>query len=332
MRNNEFSKKRGWIIAVLFFFFLLVAAIFIIPWGETWQVLLISDVGLIGFAFFLSIPHQILVSASYFFVFKQQNVQIDFWVLFKINLILVFYDVVLPSTFLVSGLRWYRYNQYSNNPDQTLTSIAYIKLFNIFLTLLTSIGFILVFNTTSLQGYSFEIFLLIITVGLILFFAPRIGKHILSKIPLPNELQNSHRALSILYSYLHRLICAIADFRNINLKTLLVLIVLGMTTQGIQYYSYIMFAESVGIQLSFSQLGAIRAVILLVANIPFNFSVGISLREVTLVSLLVTIGVPLEQAVAMSIVVLSKSFFYAIFGGFIEAVQLIVRKRTTESY
>jgi uncharacterized membrane protein YbhN (UPF0104 family) len=321
---NRYNRK--WMLSVILFFTLFLVAIFIVPWKETWQTLVSTDFLFLGLAYILTIPNQILVAASYYVVVMRQNVSFKFWAIFKINLIMIFYDVVLPSSILVSGLRWHRYNKFSGKPSQTLTSIAFLKVFDILITLLFSFGLMLFYKTSTFREHTFGIIVLIILITLILYFTPKLCEYLLIKIPSPVEVKTKKITKDLLLLYFHKGIFAFANFQSLNFMAQLYLISFGILSQVIHYLGYILFAESVGIHLSFSQLGAIRAIILIATSIPINFGVGISLREISLVSLLVAIDVPLEKAVAMSIVMLSKSFFYGGIGGLIEGVQLIKEK------
>jgi uncharacterized membrane protein YbhN (UPF0104 family) len=323
-------KNLKWGVTLAIVCVLLITVIIVVPWAKTWQVLVTSNLLLIVLAFSLTIPNQLLSTLSYYIVARRQKVSLSFWEIFKINMIMVFYDIVLPSTFFVSGLRWYRYAQHSKNSAQTLTSVTYLKAFTILLTVLMSFGLLLFFDTTTIQGYSLQIILLITGISVILYLTPIICKKIVLKLPQPEAFQQKYAILHLLYQYFIKVLSAFANFQNLDLKSQLLLIVIGIIGQWIQYFAYILFAESVGINLSLAQLGVVRAVLLLVANLPINFSVGISLRDVTLVSLLVAITVPMEKAVAMSIVVLAKGFFYGIIGGVLEAFQLIKHKKIKE--
>lgn len=321
---NRSKRKR--MISVFLFCTLLLVAFLFVPWKETWQTLVSADILFLGLAYILTIPNQILVAASYYVVAARQNISFKFWSIFKINLIMIFYDVVLPSSIVVSGLRWHRYNKFSRKPSQTLTSIAFLKVFDILITLLFSIGLMLFYETSTIRDHIFGIIVLITLITLILYFTPKLCGYLLRIIPPPPEGKTKNITKDQLYLYIHKGIFAFANFQSLNFKAQVFIISFGILSQVIHYLGYILFAESVGIHLSFSQLGAIRAVILIATSIPINFGVGISLREISLVSLLVAVDVSLEKAVAMSIVILSKSFFYAGIGGLIEGVQLIKEK------
>lgn len=314
-----------WLITFLVFGVFVLLAVVIIPWEQTWKTLQKSDMKLIFIALVLTIPNQLLTTWSYYIVAKKQDASMNFWQIFKINLIMVFYDIVLPSTFFVSTLRWYRYNQFSKKPAQTLTSIAYLKVFNILLTVLLSVGLLLFFDSTSVKGYAPGIIVLVLACVGILYLTPVIckkGLDLLERHPLkkPNPF------ITLVIKYTKKILVAFTEFKSLKFKDQLILIVINVAAQIIVYTQYVLFADSVGITLTFSQLGVMRALLLLVSNLPINFSVGISFRDVTLVSLLTVIGVSLDKAAAMSIVVMVKTYIFGIIGILIEGGEFIIRR------
>jgi len=329
--DSRVGKNRRWLLGIFLFCILAVAAVVIIPWVKTWQVLVSSDLTLIGIAFLLSLPYQLLTAQSYCVVANAQNVRLNFWHIFRINMIMQFYEVVLPSTFFVSGLRWYRYSQDSGKPGQSLTSIAYLKALNLVLSVLLAAGLLLFFDTTTLKGHALEIVLLLAAAGLILSLTPLLCRALIMRLPRPDDSPLRWAAARLVYRYGYKTLAAFANFQNLGFKTQTWLILISLAGQGMQYAAYLLFADSVGIQLTYAQLGALRALLILAANLPVNFSVGIGLREVTLVSVLAAMGVPLETAAAMAVVVLARTFFYAVFGGVLEILRLAADRKSETS-
>lgn len=318
---NLANNKKGRFISILFFLIVVILAIGLIPWQETWRVLTSTDLIILALAYSLTIPNQLFVALSYYIVINSQKLDIDYGKILRLNIVMIFYDVVLPWSILVSGLRWHRYNEYSGKPGKTITSIAYLKIFDIWITLLFSFGFIFLFSSSTIERQTPSIIALILLISLVLYLTPTISEFIQKKLPPPGDhCESTNNSVC-------RQICillqALSNFRNLTFKHQFSLIILGVLSQIIHYLGYILFAESVGINLTLSQLGAVRAVILIATNVPVNLGVGVSLREVSLVSLLAALNVPLEKAVALSIVMLSKSLFFGAVGGLIEGFQFI---------
>ena len=324
-QSTRASRKKK-LIGMVIFFVLIIIMILVVPWKETWTVILSSNVGLIAIAFLLLIPTQILSAASFYVVAKSQSMQLSIWNIFLINSTINFYEIVLPATFFGSGLRWYRYAQKSKKPAESFAAFAYLKIFTIFLALLLSFSFLLFFNDTAFGTQVNQIGLLLAAVILILFLLPNISLWLHQHVPkLWNETPRN-KLLQFLRKSVLKILQSFADFRRMSIASQFWLIVLGISGQMIQFFAYIYFARAVGIDLTYGQAGTLRAVLLLASNLPINFSPGIGLREVGLVALLVAMKVSLEQAVAMSVLVFARTLFYGLLGGLIEGYNHFVKK------
>jgi len=110
----------------------------------------------------------------------------------------------------------------------------------------------------------------------------------------------------------------------------LAIIILGITNHLIMYVCYLLMARSVDVNLTYAQLGALRAILILAMNLPFNFGVGINLRDVTLLAILTAMGVALDKAVAISVISFARILFIGILGGAAEIINILfVKKRKT---
>jgi hypothetical protein len=74
----------------------------------------------------------------------------------------------------------------------------------------------------------------------------------------------------------------------------------------------------VGVNLTYAQLGALRALLVLAMNLPLNFGIGLNLKDLTLFAILTAMGVAVDKAVAISVISFSRVLFTAILGGFAE--------------
>ena len=324
-QSPEASRKKK-LIGMVIFFVLVIIMILVVPWKETWAVILKSDIGLIAIAFLLLIPTQILSAASFYVVAKSQSMQLSVWKIFLINSTINFYEIILPATFFGSGLRWYRYAQQSKKPAESFAAFAYLKIFTIFLALLLSFSFLLFFNDTTFGTKTNQIGLLLAAVVLFLFLLPNISQWLHQHVPkLWNETPKNN-ILQFLRKSVLKILQSFADFRRMSIAAQFWLILLGISGQMIQFFAYIYFARAVGIDLTYGQAGTLRAVLLLASNLPINFSPGIGLREVGLVALLVAMKVSLGQAVAMSMLVFARTLFYGLLGGLIEGYNHFVKK------
>ena len=85
--------------------------------------------------------------------------------------------------------------------------------------------------------------------------------------------------------------------------------------------SVLSLARSIGISLSFLQMGWINSVVLFTTQLPFTVAGGLGIREVTLVTLLPTLGVSSDLALALSFLIFIRSVLLALLGGLLEAVR-----------
>ena len=92
------------------------------------------------------------------------------------------------------------------------------------------------------------------------------------------------------------------------------------------FISYVFMAKSVGVDLSYAQLGTIRAVLFTIVNLPVNFGIGVNVKDVTFATLLTAMGIPLDKAVAISIISLAKSLAVGIIGGIAELIIVLKDK------
>ena len=103
-QSTQASRKKK-LIGMVLFFVLVIIMVLVVPWKETWAVIISSNVGLIAIAFLLLLPTQILSAASFYVIAKSQSMQLSIWNIFLINSTINFYEIVLPATFFGSGLR-----------------------------------------------------------------------------------------------------------------------------------------------------------------------------------------------------------------------------------
>lgn len=316
------------IIGLVFFLFVILLAAILLPWKDTWLILRNVDLKYILLAFSLAIPLHLSTTYTYKLILDGQKAWISFWRLLLINMGMSFYDVVLPSTFIVSGLRWYRYSEHSQQPAQSFVSIAFYKVFNIILGLVLSLAFLTFTNETSLKGHVWQIVILLVIIVAIMLTTPWVCRQLIKNLPeYPLKLQSKKFFLKI-WKYIYKVIQAFAEFEQLKFKDQLIIVVLGIINQLTMYFCYLLMARSVGVYLNYAQLGALRAILILAMNMPFNFGVGINLRDVTLLAILTAMGVALDKAVAISVISFARVLFTGMIGGIAELFNILfVKKR-----
>lgn len=323
------QRTSNWrTLSLVFFIVLVVLAILLLPWEETWQALRSAEINYIIIAFALSIPLLFITSYAYKLILDGQKALISYWRLLLINMGMNFYDIVLPSTFIVSGMRWFRYSQLSQKPSQSFVSIAFYKTFNVILALILSLAFLIFSDVTSLEGHIWQIIVVLVAIVAIMLVTPWICRQLVKRVPIPPLEPRSRKILQRTWEYIYKIIQAFADFEQLKITTQLAIIILGITNHLIMFICYLFMARSVDVNLTYAQLGALRAILILAMNLPFNFGIGINLRDVTLLAILTAMGIALDKAVAISVISFARVLFIGILGGFAEITNILfVKKR-----
>ena len=331
-QSGKIQSTNKWrILSLAFFIVLVVLAYFLLPWEETLQALRNAEVNYIIVAFTLSIPLLFVTSYAYKLILDGQKALISFWRLLLINMGMNFYDIVLPSTFVVSGMRWFRYSQQSQKPGQSFVSIAFYKVFNVILALFLSLAFLMFTDGTSLQGHIWQIIIVLVVIVVIMLVTPWICRQLVKGLPVPTLEPQSRRIFLKVWEYVNKIIRAFADFEQLKITTQLAIIFLGLSNHLVMYICYLFMARSVDVNLTYAQLGALRAILILAMNLPFNFGVGINLRDVTLLAILTAMGIALDKAVAISVISFARVLFIGILGGFAELFNFLFLKKQQSS-
>ncbi len=315
------NSKR--LASVIIFLAVILALFFILPWQDISNVFQKADPIKILLAVLILLPVQYLVAMSYQLMAKSQEMNVSAFRFMLINLIVGFYQLFIPASFFGSSFRWFRYSSYSKKPAQSFAIIAYYKVFNIFLVLLLSSGFLFFNETDSIKITSLQVIVLLVLITVLLLLIPSISQFFLDHIKPMDESEKSKKFSYLIIKTVQKTLLAFTNFRQLRLSSQLKIIIYGIFAQLLQILAYWVIASALGITLSFAQLGIMRATLLLAANLPLNITPGIGIREVSLVAILVAMKVDLEYAAAMSIIIFARSVFYGLVGGIVEGVQIL---------
>ncbi len=321
------TPEKWRILSLAFFFVSIILAIVFLPWKETWQIVRNADIRYILITFSLVIPLHLTTSYTYKLILDGQKAHFSYWRLLLINMGMSFYDIVLPSTFVVSGLRWIRYSVQSQKPAQSFVSIAFYKVFNIILALVLSLAFLSFTDVTSLKGHVWQIITLLGIISVIMLATPWGCRQLIKHLPESRVKLYSWKFLLRARESIYKIIQSFAEFEQLKIQTQLIIILLGLINHLAMYVCYLLMARSVGVNLTYAQLGALRAILILAMNLPFNFGIGINLRDVTLLAVLTAMGIALDKAVAISLISFARVLFTGILGGFAEIFNILFLKK-----
>ncbi len=240
-----------------------------------------------------------------------------------INLTILFYVIVLPASVVGSGMRLYRYAKYSSKPVEAFAAITYHKIFMNFIVILMSLCFLVFASVERAQESYLLLGGMLLVLFAVLLLIPRVSLLILRQIRQPeNKLENTS-LVSFVLKYTLKTLKSFAEIGQMSVKDQFQLSVLGLLAQMIRLGAYLLIARSIGMQTGFGQLGMVFTLVFLANNLPFNFSLGIGLREISLGALLLAIGVDTAYAVAMPLVLFSRAVFIGLVGGALEGITFL---------
>lgn len=320
--DPRIAKIRRWIGAALFAGLFIFLA-FSLDWVDIWRVLKSVDPILLGGSCLLAFPYHLVMALSFKIITDRHDFKLSVGRIVWINLTILFYVIVLPASVVGSGMRLYRYAKFSNKPVEAFAAITYHKIFLNFIVVLMSLCFLIFASVEQVQSSFFLVGGLLLVMAVILLLIPRVSLVILRQIRQPETQVENTSLVSFVRKYSLKTLKSFAEIGQMSLKNQIKLSVLGFLAQMVHLGAYILIARSIGIQTAIDQLSMIFALVLLANNLPFNFSLGIGLREISLGALLLAIGVDTAYAVAMPLVVFARSVFIGMVGGVLEGVQML---------
>ena len=328
--NSPEAVRKKRILTIMLIVLVVLGLVFLLPWDEIWRVLKTTQLSKLVIGLLVVIPVYYFTATIYHLIAQSQGIKISASQFFRINLSVGFYQLFMPPTIFGSGLRLYKYSRHSNMPVKSFATIAYFKVFNIFQALLLGVG--LSFFSKEELGQTN----MVGTVGLFIanaafmIFLPHLSKLVLEYVQAPLE-NNMQKILQFPIKITLQILSAFVDFRKLKISYQISIILLGMISQVFHIISYYFLAESIGIALTLSQLGVIRVVLLLARNLPVNLLPGVGLREVSLIGLLVAMNVEPNAAIAMSVLIFTRTVFVGLLGGIAEGWCLLRARRKGHS-
>lgn len=318
--DAKIKKKRKWISAVLLMVLFLVLA-FTLDWAEIWAVLKTVDPILIAISFSLFLPYHWLTAKSFKIVTDQHDFGLSIRRIMWVNLTILFYVITLPAALVGSGMRLYRFAKYSQKPVETFAAITYHKVYMNLMVILMSLCFLVLASVEQEQESLLLVCALLGTFLGILLLIPRFSTLLLQHVNPPENEANSLFALG--WKYFLKILASFAEIGKMSFTSQIQLAVNSLAAKLVHLGAYFLITFSIGIQAPFNQLGMVFSLVFLANNLPFNFSLGIGLREISLGALLLTIGVDPAYAVAMPLVLFARAVFIGLVGSVLEGISLL---------
>ncbi len=299
----------------------------IIPLDQFAATLLSARLGPLTLGLLLGIPASLLTSVQLTLLVRLQGIQLGVSQILGINLATKFYTLVTPGSIIGSGIRWMKISAPQTMPVESLAALAFFRLMEFFLTVALGTGFFLLGGQGTPQGTSW------LTALLILFVlgwaaATKLSAKVVHWL---NGWASSEQYTGLAGRTLQhsaRFIAALAAYAEASPRELALAVVAGVASQLVSIFSALCLAKSVGIDLTFLQMGWVNAAVLLATQMPFGLAGGLGLREATLVALLPTQGIPAASALALSLLQFLRWVLLAAIGGGWEAAVALRERRT----
>jgi uncharacterized membrane protein YbhN (UPF0104 family) len=322
-RARRFSK-----LAIILLMF--IALFWIIPLRSVIQALLHTDPILFIVGVVLGLVTIFLSSAQMKPLLDNQGINRSIMQINKINLAVKFYLLLMPTTLVASGYRWYRFAQPEGKVAESFVALAFIRLFKTFVTIALGLGFLLI---STQQTLIFQIgWILILVLGIIIIwvmitqYSLPIYNWFRKKVGFKFDRPLIQRILRIV----EKLLTSASSYADMPVPALLFSMSAGILSALVGIASGVFLAWAVGIELSFLELGWVLSIVTLTTQFTLSIMEGLGVREVTLVAILSLFNIRAEQALALSFLIFSRGVIIASIGGLIEAFDTLRARRSAK--
>lgn len=324
-KTTEAQKARR-AVKLLVLVALFAAIFWVIPIQDVIRAILAADPALLVAGLGLGFVSMMLSAVEMEPLTRNQGIRHNFWRIFQINLSVKFYIQFMPSTLVGSGIRWYRLAQPGGKVAESLAALAFFRALETFLTLAIGLAFWLM---SEQRGFQVNLAWLAALIILLI-----LGWVLITRYSLPIYHWFKSRATGLVEKpwirpavrYLEKFLGAVSTYAAIPARDLLLAVSAGIASALAAILSGAILAWSLGIEISFIDMGWIQAVILFASQLPFAVAGGLGIREVTLIAILASFGVSAELALALSFLLMLRGFLLGLLGGAVEAVDILKNK------
>jgi len=272
-------------------------------------------------AYLLMFPSSYLGALQLWILTRKQDIHATSLKLMEINLVIKFYSFFSPASAVGSLMRWYKLSG-NGKSAEALTAVTVNRLFDVFIAIVFGLFFVLGGTTnTAILIQPVWIFLFLTATLLLWLYITRYSHSILLWIRNKTE-NNQQNWLKKVGTYAERLSASLLVYSRLKVHTLILMIVVGLSSELIGVLSFYYMALSINLPVQLTDLGWMRSTFFLVSLTPFTLVGGIGLREVSIVWVLSTMGIHTDLAAAFSFLVYARSVIISLTGGLIELVSL----------
>jgi uncharacterized protein (TIRG00374 family) len=243
-----------------------------------------------------------------------------------INLITNFYGLFLPGSLAGGAIRWHKLSRPHNKWMEAFTSIAFNRLTGTIV--LVKVGILFwVLDAKSRSNYVIGSILFAILSGLIITYFLVFDEKLSCFFQRYTRKINLTLVPGIIRRKISKLLISTGQYHNLSRSLLLYIFGLSLTSHLLGILTFYLFALSLGINVSFVNIGWVRSFILIVTMLPVSFA-GLGVREGTLIFLLQPYGVSTTDAVALSFIILARTLLLGGIGGLFEARNIFLPDRS----
>jgi uncharacterized membrane protein YbhN (UPF0104 family) len=328
LKSEESNAKRARrLVKLAIVAGMLIAIFWLVPVRDVFQALLKTDPLLFAVGVILSLLTIFFTSVQMKPLLDNQGINRSILQINNTNLAVKFYLLVMPTSLVASGYRWYRFAQPEGKVTESFVALAFYRLFRTFLVLTMGLGFLLI---SVQQNFTFRLgWIVLLVLGIILIWYG-ITRY---SIPIYNWFREHAGFIldqSFLQSFLRvfeKLLSSASTYADMPTPALLLSMSAGILAILVGIASGVFLAQAIGIDLSFVELGWVLSVMSLATQFTFSIMEGLGVREVTLVALLSLFEISAEQAVVFSFLIFSRGVIISLLGGLIEALDALRNNR-----
>ncbi len=242
---------------------------------------------------------------------------------FEINFITCFYELFLPSGISGGVIKWHKFSRPDKKKAEAFTSIVFYRLFETIMIVFLGITFFILDIPPGMNRGVIITLLIILMILLIFYFLAFNAK---LSFFLWKRIENINLLPGFLKEKLYKLYQSLKQIQTLYYRTQLLFFLLSLISYVIGTFSFLILVKSLGIEVSFVNIGWIRSFISIVVMLPISIS-GLGVREGALIVTLNAYGITPTDAIAFSILLYAWTLFMGFIGGLLEAYSLIISNR-----
>lgn len=243
--------------------------------------------------------------------------------IFGIGCITSFYGLVLPGALPGALVRWHRLARQDRKPAQVLVAMLGDRLIDMAVFVSCGLAFWAIdpqARSYTVVGVCLVAVLVVVLSGVLLIFERRASGWVWTK------LSNMFLVPAAVRGKMKKLASAVRQYHRLPARELGSLVWLSAARHLIGIASSYCMALALRMPVSFTNVGWVRASLLIVGVLPIAIS-GLGVREASSVFLLRVYGVRPADAVAWSLLLFSRTLLTAAIGAVLEARYLFAGRR-----